>query len=282
MPLFGPNSAALKEKRDLAGLLLALKGSDWRARGEAAKALGELGAHSALPAIAAMLLAPDSKLGERISAAEALGKIGDAAALDALSQAITHSRARERAFIEAATNDPERKHSINLIINRIAADEYTLRSASAIALGRIGGERAIRALFDIIVAESGWMAANLENDARNAIRDAVMREGERFAPLLREMLKHASVEVRQWAAHCLGDIGSEEAVKALLETAYDENEDFLVRETALHSLGSVGDRRVIPYLEDLLASGNRAIARDAHAALTNIRQRFPLKLEEEN
>ena len=51
MPLFGPNIAAMKEKGDLAGLVLMLKGKDVRARTQAVKALGELRARSAVSAI---------------------------------------------------------------------------------------------------------------------------------------------------------------------------------------------------------------------------------------
>ncbi len=281
MPLFPPNIAAMKEKRDLAGLLMILKGKDARARSAAAEALGELGARSAVPAIIEILLAAAKTFAERTSAAEALGMIKDEAAIDALVQAIARSRTREQAAIDEIVESPNRKHSLNFYVNRIAADEYTLRSAIAIALGRIGGERSIRALFEMLASETGQMADSVKSDVRNAIADALQREGERFVPLACEELKHSSMDVRQWAAHCLGDLGGEPAVNALIAVAYDEQEDFDVREAAMHSLGNVGDRRVIPYLEDLVQSGNRSIVRDAQAALTGIRQRFPRSFGDE-
>ena len=71
-------------------------------------------------------------------------------------------------------------------------------------------------------------------------------------------------------------LGGNEVIDTLVEAACDEQEDFDVREAALRSLGNVGDRRAIPFLEDLLQSGNRSIARDAQAALIGIRQRYPL------
>ncbi len=280
MPLFAPNIAAMKEKRDLAGLLMVLKGKDARARGQAAIALGELGARSTVSAIAELLLAPDNKLAEKTSAADALGMIKDEAAIDALVEAIAKSRERERASIDAAMESPDRKYSINFYVNRIAADEYTLRSAIAIALGRIGGERSIRALFDMLASETGQMADSVKSDVRNSIADALEHEGQQFVPLACEELKHSSAEVRQWAAHCLGDLGGEQAVNALIVAAYDENEDFDVREAAMRSLGNIGDRRAIPYLEDLLHSGNRSVVRDAQAALIGIRQHSPNPPEE--
>ena len=280
MPLFAPNIAAMKEKRDLAGLLMVLKGKDARAREQAAMALGELGARSTVSAIAEMLLAPDIQLAERMSAAEALGMIKDKAAVGALVEASTRSRERERADIDAAMESPDREYSINFYVNRIAADESTLRSAIAIALGRIGGERGIRALFDILASEDGRMADSVKSDVRNSIADALAREGQGFIPLACEELKHSSMEVRRWAAHCLGDLGGEQAVTALIATVYDEHEDFDVREAAMRGLGNIGDRRAIPYLEDLLHSGNRSVVRDAHAALIGIRQRLPKPPEE--
>lgn len=280
MPLFGPNIAAMKEKRDLAGLLMTLKGKDARARREAARALGELGARSTVSAITELLLAANNSLAEKTSDAEALGLIKDESAMDALVDAIAQSRARERASIDTIVDSSDRKYSINFYVNRIAADEYTLRSAIAIALGRIGGERGIRALFETLASETGQMGESVKSDVRNSIADALQREAQRFVPLVCEELKHTSADVRQWAAHCLGDLGCEPAINALIAVAYNEQENFDVREAAMHSLANIGDRRAIPYLEDLLQSGNRSIVRDAQAALIGIRQRHPILLEE--
>ena len=280
MPLFPPNIAAMKERRDLAGLLIVLKSKDARARAQAVQALGELGARSAVPAIAELLLLPASKLAEKTTAAEALGSIKDDSAVDALVQEIANSRERERGTIDAAIDAPDRKYSLNYYVNRIAADEYTLRSAIAIALGRIGGERGVRALFEMLATETGQMASSVKNDAKTAISAALESDGQRFVPLLIDELKGKAVEARQFAAYCLGDYASEDAVNALIAAAYDEQEDFDVRASAMRSLANIGDRRAIPYLEDLLHSGNRAVVRDAQAALTGIRQRHPLPCDD--
>jgi HEAT repeat protein len=280
MPFFPPNIAALKEKRDLAGLLMLLKGKDARARRAAAQALGELGARSAVSAIAELLLSSDSSLAEKITAAEALGVIKDDSVVDALVRELAHSRARERGAIDAAIESPDRKSSLNFYVNRIAAGEYALRSAIAIALGRIGGARGIRALFEMLGTETGQMETSVKSGVKTSIGAALHNQGERFVPLLCEELKHKSVEVRQYAAYCLGEYPSEESVNALIAAAYDEQEDFGVRDAALRSLGNIGDRRAIPYLEDLVHSGNRAIVRGAQAALAEIRQKSPMRSDE--
>ena len=276
MALFGPNIAAMKEKRDLAGLVLLLKGKDVRARTQAVKALGELRARSAVSAIGDLLLAGDSSIMEKTTAAEALGLIRDEAAIDALGQAAATSREREHDTINAAVDSTDRQHSINFYVNRIAADESMVRSAAALALGGIGGERAVRVLFEMLAEETGQMADSVNSNVKKAIADVLEHEAERLIPLACEELKHASAQVRQWAAHCLGDLSGDAAIDALIAAAYDEQEIFDVRETALRSLGNMGDRRAIPYLEDLLQSGNRPITRDAEAALIGIRQRHPL------
>ncbi|HEX7587602.1 MAG TPA: HEAT repeat domain-containing protein [Anaerolineae bacterium] len=276
MPLFGPNLAAMKEKGDLAGLVLALKNKDARARGQAVQALGELRAKSAVPAIAEFLLAPDRSIAEQVTAAEALGSIQDEAAIDPLTQAFAASQVRERGDINATIDAADLKYSTNYYVNRIAADESMLRSATAIALGRIGGERAARALVEMLAAEAGQMADSVKSTVRKAFAEVLEREGERLIPLACEELKHNSTDVREWAAHCLGNLGGEAAINPLLAAACDEQEDFAVREAALRGLGNMGDRRAIPYLEDLLNVENRSITRDAQAALIGIRQRHPL------
>jgi HEAT repeat protein len=275
MPLFSPNIAAMKENRDLAGLLLALKNKDARARIQAAKALGELGIRAAVPAIAELLRAPDRTLAERTTAADALSLIKDEGAIDAPAQSAARSRERERGAINAAVDPTDRKYSINFYVNRIAADESVLRSSAALALGQIGDECAVHALFELLASEMSQMMDSVKSDIRKAVADALKRAGERLIPLACEELKHPSAEVRQWAADCLGDFRSAAAIDALIAAANDEQESFDVREAAMRSLGNVGDRRAIPYLEDLLQSGYRSIGRDAEAALKGIRQRHP-------
>ena len=275
MALFKPNIPALKAKRDLAGLLLILKSKDAPARRDAIKALGELGARSVVPALTQVLLADNFDVPEKADTATALGAIGDAAALDALVQAHAISFTRERALIEAATTAPNRKYHEGFYITRIATDEYLFRSAIAHALARIGGVRALNALFGLLASEVGQMANQVKREIQQAIQTIVQTRAPEFPTILMEKLKSPSPDVRHWAVHCLSDWGDPESADTLVTIACDEDEAYPVREAALMGLGEIGDRRALPFLEDLMKSGNRGIAHDADSSATRIRHRYP-------
>ena len=271
MPLFKPNIANLKSKRDVNGLVQALTIRDPEIRHDAAQALGELNATHAIPAIVKMLLADDSARGERIAAANALCKIGDEANIGSLVQANDASRRREHATIDAALVSPDPRYRANLYINRIAAEEYEVRAALAHAVGQIGGASAIQALSEMLITENGAMESSVKNEIRAGIAAAAQKPGALAA--LCQMIKHASSEVRYWAAHCLGDLNDAASVDALLRAAYDENESFDVRQIALMGLGKIGDERVMPYLEDLMHDPNPGVARSAMQCASAVRAR---------
>ena len=88
MGLFGPpNVEKLKGKRDLKGLIKALRYKrDGGVRSSAAEALGEIGDARAVEPLCAALR--DKDVDVREAAAEALGKIGDARAAVPLRSAL--------------------------------------------------------------------------------------------------------------------------------------------------------------------------------------------------
>src|SRR5574341_2159003 len=161
VPLLGPNIPALKQKRDIVGLLKILQRDDVHARRAAIRALGDLGARAAVPALAALLTDDRRLVSEDIDAAQALGKIGDPSATDALLRANAASIAREQVSIEEATAPADKPYRAGFYINRISADEYTLRSEIAKALGNIGGARAITAALVINKSASASRPARI-------------------------------------------------------------------------------------------------------------------------
>ena len=273
MPLFKPNIVNLKAEREIAGLVQALTIRDPEIRHASAEALGELRAMQAVPAIVSMLLADDSTRGERIAAANALGKIGEESAIDALLEASETSRKREQISIDAALESRDPNYSPNLYVNRISADEFELRTAIAQAIGNIGGGIAIHALVEMLVAEKGAMEGSVKNAIHSAL--AVASTQPNALPALCQAIQHPSPEVRYSAAQRLADFNDSASIDALLRAAYDENENFDVRQIALIGLGRVGDARVIPYLEDLMHDANQGIARDAKQCAAAIRSRLP-------
>lgn len=277
MPLFKPNIAALKAKRDISGLVQALKIKDDQVVRDAALALGELRDKRAVPAIVELLLAVGNPLREKIAAAMTLGKIGDETAIDSLTKAFAISQEREQTRIDAALESPEPQYRAEFYVNRISADEFDVRTAFAQAIGEIGGARAIQALFELLVAEKGAMESSVKSSVRSAIAEAVKQSGENALPVLCDAMKHSSSQVRQAAAHCLADFNDAASIDALLRAAYDNQENFDVREAALLALGYVGDARVIPYLEDLQHDENPGIARESKQCAMAVRARIPRK-----
>lgn len=275
MSFFKPNISALKAKRDVAGLLNALKGKDAQIRREAIKALGDLGARPAVPALCDILLARDVSVADQAEVADALGKQSDAASLDALAKASTLSHERERKLIEMATSSPDRRYHEGYYITQIATSEYLFRSRLANAIAQIGDERAVTVLFDLLASESGQMASQVKQAIESAIEVVLQKYPAETPTWLAARLKHPSLDVRHRVAQLLGDFGTANEIDELLDLACDENEHYTVRQAALMSLGRVGDRSVLPVLEDLMGAGNRGLKRDAEQAAAQIREHYP-------
>ncbi len=272
MPILKPNLAAMQAKRDTAGLVQLLKSKACHTRVEAVHALAEIGDPKSIPAIAELLLAAANPL-EQVEIAEGLGKIASADAIEPLVKTIALSRERERVTIDAAIASPDRQYHEGLYINRISAEEYTLRSAIAAALAQIGGTRALQSLIEMLATETGQMADSVKRAVKESIVALLKRADAQFIPLLCDYLNHSSADVRQWAAYCLGEFGNAEATDELGKVAWDAHEEFGVREAAAVSLGCVGDLRALPYLEELMRQDNKFLASRAKHSLEMIRAR---------
>lgn len=189
MPLFGPpDIKKLKTKRDVTGLIRALRHSDPGVRHEAAKALGELGdARAAEPLIAAA----GEGVGGRFAtpwASMALMQLGEAA-VDPLIAALSHDVAALRAGAARvlgtfALQEPERiARASDALAAALRDEDENVREAALYALGEIGDERAV-------------------------------------VPLI-EMLHHSDTPVRETAARKLGKSGDPRAVVPLVELLSD-------------------------------------------------------------
>jgi HEAT repeat protein len=276
MPILGPNIANLQARRDIAGLIQASKSKDLRTRCAALHALGELRDPRALPMLNDCLFSLASQTPEKTEAAEALGKLGDAGAMEALFRANEISRERERREIDDTIATPDKTYRPAFYVNRIAADEYALRAAIAQAMARLGGMRALEALFQMLATETGAMANPAKTAIKNAITDALKNQGARLVPFLCAQLENASVDVREWAAHCLSGFEDTRAINALVAAACDAREHFSVREAALVTLGKIGDAGALADLEALMRADNRGLARDAKQTALAIRARLNL------
>lgn len=280
MPIFQPNVSSLKEKRDVVGLLKLVKSKDRRIRRAAIQALGEVGDPAAVPDLVEILLRTRSDHAERASAAhaervdaaEALGMLGDAAAVGPLLQAAATSRELELTLVASAQASPDRTHRPGLSANIISSDEYLLRSTIAQALANIGGDVALRGMFEMLAAEAGPMASSMQTAIQVAITNTLSRGQASYPDVLHEQRSSPSIECRQIAVRSLGELG-EAAVELLIGVAGNEDEVFPVRQSAIACLGRIGDIRALPCLDELSESDNRPLARDARYNAAIIRQR---------
>lgn len=276
MPLFGPNVTALKQKRDIPALIKILQRDNVRMRREAIRALGDIGDRAAVPALTVILESDQPRGPEQIDAVQALGKIADAGTVAALVQAGAASIAREKAVIEEATAPTDNPYRPGFYINRISAEEYTLRSEIAKALGSIGTMPALNALFDMLAAESSWMQSTAREAIRQVIARTLVRDDAGHPRILIERLSDASPEVRKSAAYFLREFSSDASVKALMDAAKNEKAEFAVREAALGSLGKIAGEDMLDEMDELAQSANRAVARlAAHTALEIRHRRNP-------
>lgn len=134
-----PNIKKLMEKRDVEGLIKALKDENesMEARKEAALALGEIKDERAVePLIEAL---SHKALDIRMSAAKALGEIGDKRAIEPLARAYHDHNQYVRYYVVIALSrfkDDER--ALKALEEVLREDpEPDLRRIAAIALGKI-------------------------------------------------------------------------------------------------------------------------------------------------
>jgi HEAT repeat protein len=87
-------------------------------------------------------------------------------------------------------------------------------------------------------------------DLRNGAMEVLVRFGQQAVPRLVSLLRDGNEEVRNFSAVMLGDIGSREPVSELVRALRDPEEN--VRHAAAEALGKIGDRAALVPLIDLL------------------------------
>jgi hypothetical protein len=102
---------------------------------------------------------------------------------------------------------------------------------------------------DLDSAKADVRAATISDVVRHARGDETIRE--RAVRELAKRLQDDHPKVRAAAAVGLGDLHANDAVTALLVTAFDD--DAFVRQMALNALGEIGDARALPRLRRALS-----------------------------
>lgn len=264
--LLGTDVKHLREKRNVQGLIFALKSNDPTVQYDAAEALGNLGDSRAVePLVTA--LKNDELSGVRWKAAEALSKIG-APAVDALIGALLHhdDDVRWKAAIAlgeigdpravepliALLCDEDRfvksraAHALGLLgeaaveplIRALREGDGNLRWGAAIALGKIRDTRAIEPLiraladkYENVRAESATSLAGIGKPA--------------LAPLL-QFLKFSGGSARLEVVTALGELKDSDAIQPLIQML--ENADDEERKAIADALDAI----LIPSIEPLV------------------------------
>ncbi|MDJ0663992.1 MAG: HEAT repeat domain-containing protein [Acidimicrobiia bacterium] len=112
----------------------------------------------------------------------------------------------------------------------------------------------------------------LRNDPEPSVRrecaEVAGRLGAAPVAALEDALGDPSPEVREAATTALGETAGPESVAKLIALARDDEEDRLVREAAVASLGAIADERARPVLLALIESAPPQIRRRCVPALS--------------
>ncbi|NJK76242.1 MAG: PBS lyase [Microcoleus sp. SU_5_6] len=223
------------------GLLNALRDENHIVRARAAAALGRIGDRSAVPRLIELFDDPDS-YAVSLRVAEALGQIGTETAVAGLLQSLNHHDSAVRGSAVSALGEISTEVAAVAAMRALSDEDIFVRGRAAEALGNIdtrGDGNLLQMVAAALAIASG--------------------DGECY--------------VRWRVAVALGQIGSSEAVAALVKLLEDQNSG--VRQRAVKSLGQIGSDAAVGALEAAL---NREFA-DVRAVAAQQLQN--LEVEEE-
>ncbi len=276
MFLFGPpNVKKMKARRDVQGLIKALRYEDENIRETAIKALSEIGSPAVESLIAA--LRGGTPLA-RAGAVLALGEISDARTVDSLINVVKNEYEEEsvrRRAIEALRKNSDSR-TIDVLIEML--DDSRVRDAAVTTLIELGDkcavtritkvikkeerisvvahakvlaafrdERAIRPLIQVLTSEF----KRIDAESHRAIADALSAIGAPAVEPLIALLDTFKPEHRETAIVALGDIYDQRVAEALIERWAEEASPYLKMKIA-EALGNYDDPRIVDYLVEEL------------------------------
>jgi HEAT repeat protein len=293
VPLFRKrNIETLESRRDVKGLVKALRDSDPYTRDRAAEALGNIGDAAAFDGLAAVVRDPAAGA----SALVALAELSDPRAFDIFAEALADrlSAADPQRTATAAIYGLERLRDARAIPHLVAAlsDKNSIVASSASkaladfgtaavdpviealgrgspesraraveTLGEIGDPRAVRPLVKALKQK------NVRVQHAVALALGEIKDSAAVEPLAR-----VTGEARPQAIVALGKFGAH-AVEQLTAARKDENED--VRANAARQLGEIDDPRSREALHALAADEHHQVRAAATAALESLGEAAP-------
>ena len=302
---FKPDIDELEKKKDIKGLIRALKNEDYIVRKEAARSLTRVGDESAVESLIEALnyeswedsysvlisiresaadalgnigdrravnplinsLFGDSDEEVRWKAAAALGKIGDPSAVEPLIKALDDKSWGVRKNSSNALGNIGDSKALDPLLKAMNDKDWHVRKYTAVALGKIKDDKSIKTLVNALNDE--------DSDVRWKSLIALGNIGEAsFEPLLKEF-KSDDWHMRARAAQVLGKIGDKRAVEPLIRTLVkrDKVNNKHVRGRIIEALGEIGDERAVDPLIKALDDQYIYVRQKAADALDNIKSK---------
>ncbi len=207
-PIAGkPNIPLMVERRDVRGLIKALRHPDTKVQWMAAEALGKLG-KEALDHLLLYLKHRDREV--RLGVIQALGEIGDPESVPALLELCTDPSVEVRWATAIALGEIGDRKATERLVPMLGDPDRYVRYGSAIALERLGWEpRDDRERAFFLLGKQDW--EGLERLGENAVK-----------ALSRAMMdRHADVRMR--VMDLLGKVGSPRGIPLVVLGLRDEN-----------------------------------------------------------
>lgn len=230
-------------------------------RATAAWSLGRIGEGTAVIPLIEALQDPDPYV--RQNATHALGTIGDPRAVPALMKTLADSDygvKKDAVNALGTIGHPQARPALEKILH--GADAGLSKNA-AYALARIGDDAALPALIEAL-------ELSYSKDMGYMLRESVLAALSNFTGpalatiLLGTMKKTRTTNERGQIRHVLEDLHSD----ALPELhAAIEDEDWLVRRTAILVLGARGDRQALPLMKEAVEDSDWMVRWAAAEAL---------------
>ena len=236
---------AFKDKKATYAILKTLEDPNWDIRRKATILLGQKNNTIAVDHLINLLNEEDWDI--RKNAIEALGKIGDKAAFHHMVAALNDEHEFVRKSAVEALGHLGDKEAASYIKESIKDPSPYVRAAAAKTLGLLKDTTGI----DALITALGDEADSVRKMAAEALGDISL--------VCIKNINSSVPEIRYEAIECLGKIGNNQSVEALLKNLNDT--DLLVRRSVIDSLGKSTNPRVIEPLANIVTKNQDVLSR---------------------
>lgn len=301
--LFKPNVEKLAAKKDVEGLIKALKHKEASVQVAADYALEEIEDASAVEPLLQALKDEDEHV--RWRAVERLGFIGDKRALDPLILALKDKEKNVRYVAARALGEIGDKRAVESLIEAFRDSDEDVRINAVYALGELKSKKAVKVLKEALkdnymgaawaLGQIGLASGDVELLIIGLEDTAESEEARQFAKALgktgdKRVVKPLIVAATEFdpsmglpatsnekaeVAKMLVDealrIDTEEAIGPLCEAL--ERDNIYVRELAAKALGGIGDKKAVEPLKKALNDEDMDVREVAKEAIKKIQKK---------